>query len=195
MNLIKQYKTISILVVLIIIFGALAVFVKVFDIGGIKNVSSITVVLTPTPTPASDPFIRPESLNIPSSYMGYLITKTTQTGLGDYVIKYGTKSVTLKGTEWVISKSNVSTVEYGQVKNLVQGYIQGQLVNKGWGSKVKVNGQTLTPNVLGIGDLNAGYVKVSNGKFQEAILEGGRSSNNVVNIKLFLSSIYDFNSL
>jgi len=68
MQTIKQYKTISILVFLIIVFGILAVFVKVFKIGAqtapeiqVKNSTS----LIPTQAPVADPFIHPENFNIP----------------------------------------------------------------------------------------------------------------------------------
>jgi len=192
MEIVKKYKTISILVFLIIVFGILSVFVKVFDIGGIKTNPEVQVKIsvtgTPTPAPA-DPFIHPESFNIPSSYMGYSVTKVSNGDLSKSALKYGNKIVDLSGTQWVIKKSNVSDVEYGQVKSLIDTYIQGQIVNKGWKKTLKVNGLEMTPNIPSSNNLASGYVQVSGGKFQAAILEDNGDKSGNVEFKLFLSNI------
>jgi len=190
----KKYKTISILVGLIIVFGILTVFVKVFDIGGVKATTLIKVALTPTPT-VSDPFIHPESLNIPSSYIGYSITKSSQAELGMSALKYGNRNIDLTGFEWTIKKSKVSDVEYTQIKSLIDATIQGQLVNKGWKKTLKFNGQELTPSFLNLNNLGSGYVVASGGKFQEVIFEGNRDSSDNIVLKLFLSKIYNLKNL
>ena len=196
MQTVKKYKTISILVGLIIVFGILAMFVKVFDIGAIKTSPEVKISATPTSVPvALDPFIHPETLNIPSSYMGYAVTKLNQGDLGKNVLKYGTRSASLGGMEWVIKKSKVTDIEYHQIKSLIDAYIQGQIVNKGWKKTLKVNGQELSPIVPTLNDLEMGYVVVSNGKFQEAILEGNRDKLGNVQFKLFLSNISLLKSL
>jgi hypothetical protein len=194
MQVIRQYKTISILLFLLVVFGILTVFVKVFDIGGIKNNTDVKISATPTPT-ILDPFIHPKDFNIPSSYMGYSVTKLVQADLGKAALQYGSKSADLTGTELVIKKSKVSDIEYGQMKNLLDSYIQGQLVNKGWKKTFEVNGQKITPNIAGVNDLASGFVQISGGKLQEVILEGNRDASGSVQLKLFLSSIYDLKSL
>ena len=195
METVKKYKTISILVGLIIIFGFLAVFVKVFDIGGIKTSPETKIAVSPTPTPVTDPFIHPESLNISASYMGYSVTKVIQQDLGKAALKYGNKDVDLNGTEWVIKKSKVSDVEYSQIKSLINAYVQGQIVNKGWKKNVVVNGQEMMPNIPSANDLDLGYVVVSGGKCQIAILEGSKDKSGTVQFKLFLSNIANLNDL
>lgn len=193
MQLVKQYKTISILIGLIIVFAILTVFVKVFDIGGVKTSPNINIFSTPTPV--LDPFIHPESLNVPSSYMGYVVTKSTQGALGKSALKYGKKYVDLTGTQWDIKKSKVSDVEYGQVKSLIDAYIQGQIVNKGWKKTLKINGLEMVPNIPASMSLASGYIQVSTGKFQEAILEGNRDASGNVEFKLFLSNISNLKDL
>ena len=195
METVKKYKTISILVGLIIIFGFLAVFVKVFDIGGIKTSPETKISVSPMPTPNLDPFIHPENLNIPLSYGGYSITKTTQEDLGKSALKYGNKNIDLSGTEWIVKKSNVSDIEYTQIKSLIDAYIQGQIVNKGWKKNAVVNGQGMMPKIPSTNDLDLGYVVVSAGKFQIAILEGNKDKSGTVQFKLFLSNIANLKDL
>lgn len=198
MEIVKKYKTISILVFLIIVFGILSVFVKVFDIGGIKTNPEvqvkISVTVTPTPAPV-DPFIHAESFNIPSSYMGYSVTKVSNGGLGKSALKYGSRSADLSGTEWVIKKSSVLEIEYTQIKSVIDSTIQGQLVNKGWKKTLTVNGQKLAPNIPGSNNLASGYLQVSGGKLQEVILEGNRDTSGNVLFKLFLSNVTDLKNL
>lgn len=193
METIKRYKTISILVGLIVVFGILTVFVKVFDIGGVKTNSNLKI--SATPTPVSDPFIHPESFNIPSSYMGYIVTKSTQGDLGKSALKYGIRNVDLTGTRWSIKKNKVSDVEYTQIKSLIDATVQGQLVNKGWKKTLKVNGQELTPIFSSSNSLASGYVVISGEKFQELVVEGGKDSSGNFQLKLFLSKIYNLKDL
>jgi hypothetical protein len=198
MEIVKKYKTISILIGLIIIFGVLSFFVKVFDIGGIKTNPEVQVKITVTPTPTpvtSDPFIHPESINIPTSYMGYSITKVTNGDLSKSALKYGSRSVDLSGTEWVIKKSSVLEIEYTQTKSVIDSTIQGQLVNKGWKKTLTVNGQKLAPNIPSSNNLASGYLQVSGGKLQAVILEGNRDESGNVLFKLFLSNIIDLKAL
>jgi hypothetical protein len=195
MEIIKKYKTISILVGLIVVFGILTVFVKVFDIGGIKVTTPVKISVTSTPTPAPDPFIHPESFNIPSSYMGYSVTKISNGDLGKLALKYGNKNVDLSGTEWTVKKSNVLDIEYNQIKSVIDSLIQGQIIKKGWKKTLMVNGQAMTPNIPSTNNLASGFVQVSGGKFQEAILEGNRDKSGNVEFKLFLSKIYNLKDL
>ncbi len=194
MQTVKRYKTISILVGLIVVFGILAVFVKVFDIGGVKTGPEVKISASPKPT-TSDPFIHPESFNIPSSYMGYSVTKISNGDLGKSALKYGNKNVDLSGTEWTVKKSNVLDIEYNQIKSLIDSLIQGQLVKKGWKKTLKVNGQQITPNIPSSMNIASGFVQVSGGKFQEAILEGNKDKSGNVEFKLFLSKIYNLKDL
>jgi hypothetical protein len=197
-QLVRQYKTISILVGLIIIFGILAVFIKVFNIGAVKTSPEVQIKssITPTPTPISfiDPFIHPESFNIPASSMGYAITKVSNGNLGKSVLKYGSKNVDLTGTEWVVKKSGVLDIEYNQIKSMIDSLVQGQVVSRGWKKTMKVNGLEMAPNVPSSNNLDLGYVQVSGGKVQAAILEGNNKSGNV-EFKLFLSKIYNLKDL
>jgi hypothetical protein len=198
MNLIKQFKTISLLIVLIVFLSILSVFVKTFDARGLLTKSSIqeAIILTPTPTPTPmNPFINPESFSIPSSYMGYVVTKVAVPDLGKAVLRVGSKNVNLDGSEWAIKKSGVSDFEYSQVKPYLNSNIQSQLVKQGWVSNVVVDGQALNLNLLKVGDLNQGYLKNYNGKVQAAILEGGKDNLGNVSIKLFLSNVYDLSTL
>jgi len=182
MQIIKKYKTISILVGLIIIFAVLTVFIKVFDIGGIQNKTDVKLSATPT-SAIVDPFIHPKDFNIPSSYMGYSVAKLAQADLSKSALQYGSKSADLMGTELAIRKSKVSDIEYGQMKNLLDSYIQGQLVNKGWKDTFEVNGQKVIPNIMGTNDLSSGFVQVSGGKLQEVILEGNKDATGSVELK------------
>jgi hypothetical protein len=200
METIKKYKTISMLIFLIIVFGILAVFVKLMDIGGIKTASNVQSSISVTPTPIQDPFIHPETFNIPSSYMGYVVAKMAQADLGKAILKYGNKAVDLAGSEWVISKSKVSDFEYGQIKPYLNSYVQQQLGNKGWAPTASVSAsgtqsaQLLSPN-LPKGDLSQGYIQVEGGKVQEVVLSGGKDSLGNVEFKLFLSNIYNTKDL
>jgi hypothetical protein len=195
MNLIKQYKTIWILVALIIVFGIIAVFAKVLDTGRVQPSPKVKVGILLTPTSIPDPFIHPEDFKITSSYMGYAVVKVVNPDLGKAVLKYGSKNVDLDGSEWTIKKSGVSDFEYSQVKPYINNAIQGQLVKQGWLGKATVNGQVLIPNLSKVFDLNQGYVETYNGKVQVAILEGGKDNLGNVNFKLFLSNIYDLTNL
>jgi hypothetical protein len=196
MEIVKKYKTISVLIFLIIVFGILSVFVKVFDIGGSKTNPQIQATAALSPTPAiADAFIHPESFNIPSSYMGYNIAKVPNGDLGKDALKYGTKSATLKGTEWDVKKSNVSDIEYNQIKSMIDSLILGQITNKGWKKTVTNNGQEMTPNISSSNDLASGFVQVSGGKFQTVIFEGNRDSSGNVLFKLFLSNVTDLKNL
>ena len=180
---------------LIVVFGVLAVVVKVFDIGGTKTGSDIQITASVTPTPVLDPFIHPESFNIPSSYMGYVVTKVAQADLGKAALEYGKKTIDMAGSEWVIKKSKVSDIEYSQVKPLLDSYIQGQLVKKGWTSKASVNGQKLFPNLPENANISEGYIKVSDSKVQELMLSVNRDVAGNAEIKLFLSTVYNLKDL
>jgi hypothetical protein len=193
MEIIKRYKTISILVALIIVFGTLAIFVKVFDVSRAKTNSEIKVSVTPIPTP--EPFIHPESINIPSSYMGYAVTKTAQGDLSKSALIYGRRYVDLSGVEWIIKKNKVSDIEYSQIKPVLDSYVQGQLGKQGWASSATVNGQTITPNLPKMVDLSEGFIKVYKGQIQELILVGSKDTLGNVQLKLFVSKIYNLKDL
>ena len=194
MKLVKQYKTIWILIALIIVFGIIAVFAKVLDAGRVQPSPKVKVGVLLTPTPTPNPFINPESFKIPSSYMGYTVTKVTNPDLGKAVLKYDSKNVDLDGSEWTIKKSGVSDFEYSQVKPYVNNAIQSQFVKQGWVSKAIVGGQALTPN-LSKADLSQGYVVAYNGKVQVAVLRGGKDNLENVEFKLFLSQVYNLENL
>jgi hypothetical protein len=150
--------------------------------------------ITPSPTPIPDPFIHAETFNIPSSYMGYVVSKVATPDLGRAILKYGSKNINLEGSEWTIKKSGVSDFEYSQVKPYINNAVQGQLVKQGWTAKATVDGKTLSPNLFN-SDLNQGYTEVYNGKVQVVILEGGKDASGNVEFKLFLSNIYDLATL
>ena len=196
MNLIKQYKTISVLVLLIIALSILSVFVKMFNPQSLVSDSVVRAQpsISPSPTPIQDPFVHPESFNIPSSYMGYVVSKVAVPDLGKAILKYGDKNVDLLGSEWIIKKNGVSDFEYSQVKPYINNAVQGQLVKQGWTAKATVDGKTLSPNLFN-SDLNQGYTEVYNGKVQVVILEGGKDASGNVEFKLFLSNIYDLATL
>lgn len=198
MEIIKTFKTISILVALIVLFSIISVFVKIFNPKSLFPDSAVQVntsaISTPTPAP-SDPFVHPESFSVPSSYMGYAVTKVSQADLSKSALSYGNKTVDLGGTEWVITKNSVSDFEYAEAKSLISSNVQKQFVEKGWQKTAVVNGQALSPNLPSTGDINLGFIEVSNGKFQEALLEGGKSPTGAVEIKLFLSNIANVSAL
>ena len=196
MNLIKQYKTISLLILLIVALSILSMFVKMFNPQSLISNSTVQTQssISPSPTPIPDPFIHPESFNIPSSYMGYVVSKVANPDLGKAILKYGDKNVDLLGSEWIIKKNGVSDFEYSQVKPYINNAVQGQLVKQGWTAKTAVDGKTLSPN-LSNSDLNQGYVEVYNGKVQVAILEGGKDASGNVEFKLFLSKVYGLGDL
>lgn len=178
----------------------MAIDAKVFnvkDIGGIKVAPEDQAVgVTTTPTPIPDPFIHPEAFNIPSSYMGYAVTKIAKSDLGKAILKNGGKNVDLAGFEWDIKKSNVSDIEYSQIKPIMNGFIQGQLVQKGWVSgSTTVGAQTFSVNLSKSASLSEGYLNVVDGKVQVAIIEGNKNSAGNVGIKLFLSNVSEINSL
>ena len=195
MKLVKQYKTIWILIALIIVFGIIAVFAKVLDAGRVQPIPKVKVGVLLTPTPIPNPFINPESFKIPSSYMGYTVTKVTNPDLGKAILKYGNKNVDLDGSEWTIKKSGVSDFEYSQVKPYINNAIQSQFVKQGWVSKATVGGQALTPNLSKTFDLSQGYVAAYNGKVQVVVLQGGKDNLGNVQFKLFLSNIYNLKDL
>src|ERR1035437_8020446 len=161
MNLIRQYQTISLLILLIISLSILSVLVKMFNLQSLisSSVVQTQASITPSPTPIPDPFIHAETFNIPPSYMGYVVSKVATPDLGRATLKYGSKNINLEGSEWTIKKSGVSDFEYSQVKPYINNAIQGQLVKKGWISKAIVNGLELVPN-LSKSDLSQGYVVV-----------------------------------
>jgi len=192
MEIIRKYKTISILVGLIIVFGILTILIKGFNIGGVKTSPEIKISTVPTPIP--EPFIYPENINIPSSYMGYAVTKSLEGDLGKAALKYGKNTVDLAGSEWIIKKSKVSEIEYSQIKPLLNSSVLGQLGKQGWAATAVVNAsgtqsaQMLTPNLPKAG-ISEGYVKVYGGEMQEVILSGSRDSLGNVQFKFFVSKI------
>jgi hypothetical protein len=195
-EIIKQYRTISLLIGLIIFLSILSVFVKMFNPQSLMSNSVIQVQSSvfPTPTPIPDPFIHPESFSIPSSYMGYVVSKVAAPDLGKAILKYGSKNINLEGSEWIIKKSGVSDFEYLSVKPYINNFVQAQVVKKGWLAKTSVGGQELVPN-LSKSDLSQGYVEVYNGKVQVAVLQGGKDGSGNVQSKLFLSNIYNLTDL
>jgi hypothetical protein len=195
MGIIRKYKTISILIVLIMIFGILAIFTKIADLRQAKTGPEIQTTVTSIPTPTPDLFIHPESFNIPSSYMGYVVTKTTNGELGKGVLEYGTRSADLTGTEWEVKKNNVIGFEYDQVKPFIASKINSEIDKREWKTMESVNGKQLSVNVPPSGDLNNGYIKVSDGKVQLAFIAGGRDNSGSVNIKIFLSNVYSLKDL
>jgi hypothetical protein len=128
--------------------------------------------------------------------MGYVVTKTTQADLGKSALKYGKRSVDLSGSEWIIKKSKVSDIEYSQIKPLLNSYVQGQLGKQGWATTASVSAQgtqsaqLLMPN-LPKGDLSEGYIKVYGGQIQEVMFMGNKDSLGNVQLKLFVSQVYD----
>lgn len=196
MKLIKQYRTISLLVLLIIALSILSVFVKMFNPQSLVSDSVVKAQpsISPSPTPIQDPFVHPESFNIPSSYMGYVVSKVAVPDLGKAILKYGDKNVDLLGSEWIIKKNGVSDFEYISVKPYINNFVQDQVVKKGWLVKTSVGGQELVPNLSKF-DLSQGYVVVSNGKVQVAVLQGGKDNLGNVEFKLLLSNIYDLATL
>ncbi len=159
-----------------------------------SSVVKTQVSITPSLTPIPDPFIHAESFSIPSSYMGYVVSKVATADLGRAILKYGSKNIDLEGSEWVIKKNGVSDFEYLSVKPYINNFVQEQVVKKGWLTKTSVGGQELIPN-LSKSDLSQGYVEVYNGKVQVAVLQGGKDNLGNVNLKLFLSNIYDLATL
>ena len=196
MNLIKQYKTIFILVVLIVALSILSLFVKMFNPQSLIQSPQVQLQpsVSPNTTPILDPFIHPESFNIPSSYLGYVVTKVANPDLGKAILKDGSRNVDLVGSEWIINKGGVSELEYLSVKPYINNFVQEQVVNKGWLTKTSVNGQELLPNLFK-SDLSQGYIEVQNGKVQLAIIEGGKDAFGNVQFKLFLSNIYNLSDL
>ena len=196
MSLIKQYRTIVLLIPLIVLLLIISVFVKMFNPQSLisSSVVQTQASITPSPTPIPDPFIHAETFNIPSSYMGYVVSKVATPDLGRAILKYGSKNINLEGSEWTIKKSGVSDFEYSQVKPYINNAIQGQLVKKGWISKATVNGLELVPN-LSKSDLSQGYIEAYNGKVQVTVLEGGKDTLGNVEFKLFLSKIYNITDL
>jgi hypothetical protein len=196
MEIFKQYKTISLLVLLMAVLSILSVFVKMFDPQSLIPTSTFqTQSLTAsTPTPIPDPFIHPETFNIQSSYMGYVVTKVANPDLGRAIMRYGVMNVDLIGSEWTIKKNGVSDFEYLTVKPYINNFVQQQVISKGWLAKTSVNGQELVPN-LSKSDLSQGYIEVSDGKVQVAILQGGKDASGNAQFKLFLSDIYDLSTL
>ena len=190
MEIIKTYKTISILVSLIVAFGIITVFVKAFDIGGNKTTPQVKI--TPTPTPVLNPFINPEILNIPSSYMGYVVTKVPEgeASLGKNALVYKNKIISLEGTEWVVRKSKVSDFEYMQVKAYIDSLIQQQVVKLGWKSKGEINGSLLAFNAP-----NVGFVQVAQEHMQALIVKENKDASGSVEIRIFLSKIKDLSGL
>src|ERR1035437_3001554 len=160
MNLIRQYQTISLLILLIISLSILSVLVKMFNPQSLisSSVVQTQASITPSPTPIPDPLIHAETFNIPPSYMGYVVSKVATPDLGRAILKYGSKNINLEGSEWTIKKNGVSDFEYSQVKPYINNFVQDQVVKKGWLTKTSVGGQELIPNVSK-SDLSQGYVE------------------------------------
>jgi hypothetical protein len=196
MSLIKQYRTIVLLITLIVLLLIISVFVKRFNPQSLISSSVVQTQpsVSPSPTPTPDPFIHPENFNIPSSYMGYIVSKVATPDLGRAILKYGSKNINLEGSEWTIKKNGVSDFEYLSVKPYINNFVQDQVVKKGWLAKTSVGGQELVPN-LSKSDLSQGYVEVHNGKVQVVVLQGGKDASGNVQFKLFLSNIYNIINL
>ena len=180
------------LIALIVLLLIISVFVKMFNPQSLISSSAVQTQapITPSPTPIPDPFIHAETFNIPSSYMGYVVSKVVAPDLGRAILKYGNKNIDLEGSEWVIKKSGVSDFEYLSVKPYINNFVQEQVVKKGWLTKTSVGGQELIPNLSKF-DLSQGYIEVYNGKVQVAVLQGGKNASGNIQFKLFLSNIYN----
>ncbi|MEK7160142.1 MAG: hypothetical protein AAB702_01540 [Patescibacteria group bacterium] len=199
MEVIKKYKTISILTFLIILTAVFGIFYKQTNLFENKEISKTTANLIPTPTP--DPFLYVDKLNLPSSYMGYTFTKLASGSatLGKGGVLYSDKSFDLTGTEWIVKKDNVSEEEFQKFKKDFKTFAEIQLFKLDWKTKAEVNGKELTPAVKNTFLSNTwGYIKVSEGKYQALLLKSQKNKTNCpcnIEFRVFLSNIDELDNL
>lgn len=199
MRKIKQYKTITILIALSVVLMVVGTYIKTFKSPeNNKNQKSLSV-LTPTPTP--DPFLHAESFNLPPSYMGYTFSKLTpdKNTLGKTALYYDNKPIGLEGTEWVVTKNNLSDKEYASSIKDFETFTNIQLQKLDWVTEKTIDGHKFS--VLSASDPTSnvsGYLKIMNGKIQVILLQTQRDKLQCpcnLEFRIFLSNVYNLQDL
>ena len=197
MEIIRKYKIQFLLIVLIILVLILGLTIK--NLGNfyvLNNGGEALLTLTPKP----DPFLHAESLNLPSSYMGYTFTKlASESGaLGKNALYLGNKGYNLEGTEWVVKKNNVSDAEAAQFGKDFTSFAEVQLSRLGWVKEGEHKGAKVAP-VAANGPTGSvwGYLKTDNGKIQVMILKSDKGKPTCpcnIEFRVFLSNVENLDS-
>lgn len=175
MEIIKKYKTISILITLVIVIGVFGFYIKGFRSSSKQNYQH---KLSITSTKAPDAFLHAESFNLPSSFMGFSVSKIeSDSSIETNALYYDYNSIPLSLSAWIARREDVGGEEYRKLSDLVRKFLDSEFINKSWSPEIIVYGKPLQPLTAdGPGGRIWGYIKKENNKFQVVLIQEMNSS-------------------
>lgn len=173
-----------------------------------KQNSPTASSLSTLPQLKESEFIDPNNLNIPSSFMGFSLTKISSENvvLGKPAFYYSNKAknifaegVDLKGEEWLAEKYGVSDAEFSSYVTSISKLFNDKFNNLEWDSEQTINGYRIQPISAGSGEGSVnGYLKINTGKIQVVLL-GYRKDTPTCPCKLqfriFVSKVSELSTL
>lgn len=162
-----------------------------------KQNSSATSSL-PTSVEIKDgEFIDPNTFNMPNSILGFALSKSPVSDLGENALYVSNEPISFKGQEWQAVNPSISEKTYYSYKSTFKNFLERELYKKGYVKNLTQNGK-MYQTVVADGPTGSqwGYLKISNGKIQVIVVSAEKSLiNNSFEVKIFLSNVEDLNKI